>query len=997
MNSSSQSFAPVSRLLWKEYRVQRAFWLAMLLFGVVPQFLIRIFLSTDQGAAEMVWSMAAAASLLFVIGSTAILFAGEREERTHDWLRHLAVAPLWILVAKWGLVLIAALLLGLLLSVNAVLMVWSLPISREMDLPESISRGLWLFAGFFLWGSLGSLVSRRVVTAVPAMGFWWLMTMVMPMVWLPWIIGITYSHPWHQRTTEIVAALACVFVGLADIWLGWRWCQGKYLDAQVLDDLNTNLTAWLNRVRGRTLAVSRIPSRIESTNSWRREWQRLIWQERHRESYHRMLLYLAWMVVALLAMLTIAYQGNPMMPGILPLVLAFPLAMGLLGFRYDGQGQPIRFLAGRGVSARLVWMAKHAVWLPRAFWIPLVVCLTAAVAEMLTLPTSTTPRPVSNTLSDAWNHRGMVLLLVLVSYGSGQLAALFLRRMILAVTAGVVLNVSLANWLLTMQTLDVPLWWSVGTVAIWLFLLSYWYAPTWLLERRIPDRPLRLVAGLVLPPVLLVGSVAFWRADEVSGFGPASPTLFAVLHPQQYWLMTRSNYGFDQRRLLVVELQGEIERQSRPMNPEQQAYADKLAVATGEMDKVSDYLEPVSHQADLTEAQRLELVRSAQEKFWAANEPRLKAILEVTQGEHGASPSRWRELRTAVFMPQQNLLLEAGRLRAEQGRLQDAITYYCASLRLASFWANGGGFAKRQTADLQQRRTLEHVIQWASRSDQTAESLKQGQQRLRRELSHFPSWRETLVAEYRFEESLLEDFIKTGAFNAEQSVNRRPGGRLLLAEVSRVLPWERRRARNLLEQDLMMCAQSTALTEYFLNQPGMDVARYEAALAPKEKSDAVHAHDTTPLLAGSLRAPVAAILNRETFVRETLLAFSLLIWKMEHAQWPDSLYQLLWPHGSDDLPMVTVIDPWSGELFHYNGQIVNELEGQGGRMELLSSVGPEQLREVPFDNATDGDHRSIYPTVNIGLRNWRGDRVKPQADDRLRIEILRGGLVLVDR
>ena len=459
MNSSSQSFAPVSRLLWKEYRVQRAFWLAMLVFGVVVQFLIRILLPTDRGAGEMVWSMTATASLLFVIGSTAILFAGEREERTDDWLRHLAVSPLWILLAKWGLVLIASLSLGLLLSVNAVLMVWSLPTYHEMDLPEIISRGLWLFAGFFLWGSFGSLISRRVVTAVPAMGFWWLMTMVIPIVWLPWMFGVTYSHPWHQRATEILAALACVFVGLADIWLGWRWCQGKYLDAQVLDDLNTKLTAWLNRVRGRTLAVSRIPARIESANSWRREWQRLIWQERHRESYHRMLLYVAWMVVALLAFLTVAYQGNPMMPGILPLVLAFPLAMGLLGFRHDGQGQPIRFLAGRGVSARLVWMAKHAVWLPRAFWIPLVVCLTAAVAEFMTLPNSFGPHPVMMALADAWNHHGLVLLLVLVSYGCGQLAAMSLRRMILAVSAGAVLNVCLATWLFTMHALDIPLWW----------------------------------------------------------------------------------------------------------------------------------------------------------------------------------------------------------------------------------------------------------------------------------------------------------------------------------------------------------------------------------------------------------------------------------------------------------------------------------------------------------------------------------------------------------
>jgi hypothetical protein len=42
MYTSSQSFAPMSRLMWKEYRAQRALWLAVCAFGVVPQVLFRL-------------------------------------------------------------------------------------------------------------------------------------------------------------------------------------------------------------------------------------------------------------------------------------------------------------------------------------------------------------------------------------------------------------------------------------------------------------------------------------------------------------------------------------------------------------------------------------------------------------------------------------------------------------------------------------------------------------------------------------------------------------------------------------------------------------------------------------------------------------------------------------------------------------------------------------------------------------------------------------------
>src|SRR5882757_7925359 len=97
----SDAVAPLSRLLWKEYRAQRSLWLAMLVLGVVPQILLRLTIGEAAPRVGLVWITVGVLPFLFVIGSTAILFAGEREERTVDWLLNLAAPPQWTLLAKW--------------------------------------------------------------------------------------------------------------------------------------------------------------------------------------------------------------------------------------------------------------------------------------------------------------------------------------------------------------------------------------------------------------------------------------------------------------------------------------------------------------------------------------------------------------------------------------------------------------------------------------------------------------------------------------------------------------------------------------------------------------------------------------------------------------------------------------------------------------------------------------------------------------------------------
>lgn len=109
MTAASQALFPIRRLMWKEYRVQKSLWLTLLISGAVPQLLLRLIATDRELRMAGVWAIAVIAPLMFMVGSTAVLFAGEREERTCDWLLNMAVPARWTLLSKWGFLLTATL------------------------------------------------------------------------------------------------------------------------------------------------------------------------------------------------------------------------------------------------------------------------------------------------------------------------------------------------------------------------------------------------------------------------------------------------------------------------------------------------------------------------------------------------------------------------------------------------------------------------------------------------------------------------------------------------------------------------------------------------------------------------------------------------------------------------------------------------------------------------------------------------------------------------
>ena len=992
--------APLSRMLWKEYRQQRTLWLAVVLLGLVLQLVLRMALASLPEASSVVLGVAVYLVPFYLIGCNAILFAGEREERTSDWLASLAAPPLWTLIAKLGFAVVSSLaMLGALLLWGMVLCIGLRLPSLAMDGstgpdPEKVLFWATLFcfigvASLIAWGVLGSLTSRRVLVAVPTALFWWILTMLVPLALIAVVFGNDIGR-WRQALEVISVWTGFGTVVAADVWLGWRWCQGKYVDAQFLDDLNERLHA---RLRWRGGRVSRVPAVVECEHPGWRTWQRLVWQERHRESFHSALLWIGCGVGVFLSFYSWA-RSESITIGMLPLIAPLPLAMGILGFRFDAAGQQLRFLSQRGTSPGMIWLAKHVVWLPRALWIPIMVFTVACLAEWAIVPWAGNElalaeqgaqyairyrdfrHPLRALLFDVGRHWDSLLWFVLLSYGIGQVVSMLLRQIVLAVAAGLALSSLLAGWLWLMVWLDVPRWWSVGVLVVWLMSVTWWYSGPWLLDRRSWTTFRRLAAGLVLPPLLLVCVVATYRAFEVPGFGPSSNTLFAWLYPREY-----------QRRLPLLKLpelwasggmtdgglMSELQRLQQPVTQEDQLAGERLnrlaegfntvqmfreqlekeensrdhgmAMAIGMsampspamLPGVKVPVEPESPPADALSANREQLARDA---FWNKNEQRLKELLEIAQRETCESPKRWLSLErwqspgsvNPWMMPQQQLLLEAARLRTDEGQLDEALKYYCANLRLATFWANRGGFVGAWNVGARQQAvTLQAIVDWANHPDQTEKSLLAAIRQVAAELARFPTAREAVVAQFLEQAEMLDshlDMFVTGTPHEMSFIT-----------LTSFAPWELIRLQRLLEQQVFWRYQALGTLEVWLKSPGVDAPRL---FAERLQQDSGVAEDerlrkTTPLALGLSQEfdpeYLRMTVDREAVVRVGLLAMALIAWKREHGEMPDYLpnleqYCLVGGDSSSKrvLPVMALNDPWTGAMFDFYGIGLKQIE-----------------------------------------------------------------------
>ena len=96
------------RLVWKEYRLQRALWIAMALLTAILLFLFHVVRAERDRAVRWQLSAGLALPALYCLGCGATLFAGEREAGTYEFQRSLPVGAGTVFAAKFLFALVSA-------------------------------------------------------------------------------------------------------------------------------------------------------------------------------------------------------------------------------------------------------------------------------------------------------------------------------------------------------------------------------------------------------------------------------------------------------------------------------------------------------------------------------------------------------------------------------------------------------------------------------------------------------------------------------------------------------------------------------------------------------------------------------------------------------------------------------------------------------------------------------------------------------------------------
>ncbi|HET6879063.1 MAG TPA: hypothetical protein VFI31_02840 [Pirellulales bacterium] len=468
----------ILRLVWKEYRALRSFWLALAVFGLACDASIFAFVGQPQERLPGLLAFAGVLPAGFALGAGAILFALEREEATRDFLRYLPVTSPRLFTSKVTTAMLGTLLLGLLLA------------AVTLSDVRKVLTGRTVAADMFTGAADAAVV--YVVMVVQAMG--WsvffslrsarpLLAALLGALGAVSCIGLThfsaerlgFDRPQWSWTLPVLHLTAAAAIWSANVWLGSRWLHGR----RVIER-----EPWAD--------VGRFSA-----------YRRLVWQE-WRSSW-RMLT--AIVILGLLVPLLLWLAFIP------TTVLGLAL-LGGCSFLADQEGRQFRFFAERGVAPRQIWIARELFWGGAA----VALALLLFAEYWLALLVVGLADPEARRLFDAlgWVFQpGGYLVWVGLAFAAGQLCSMFFRSGVLAATLSVVLAGVLAAWAALMHKLQVPLWWSAAPL-IGAMLAATWLRSTgWVLQRNSVRAWLPAVAVLALPVAALLAGVPAYRVWEI--------------------------------------------------------------------------------------------------------------------------------------------------------------------------------------------------------------------------------------------------------------------------------------------------------------------------------------------------------------------------------------------------------------------------------------------------------------------------------------------------
>ncbi len=501
----------LARLIWKEYRSLRWFWLAIVVLVVLMDWLVIRFGAPWSDTASMIYNFALGAPVMFAIGAAGASFAAEKEEGTYEFLRASPATASQILFGKWLVIALATIGMAAVLWPMSNWFLGGLRGSSPIVLNDSLT--FWSLGALevIAWGTLFSLLIARPLFAVT-------MGMVASAA-AAHVLSLTtmenyrnvfepqaYIHAAGLRTA--VATLLLVI----DAYLASRWLQ-RYVQKSRVE-----FTFKIHRAPG---AAGAIP--IQASSAFERQiilaeamlrrrsrlvmLGRLLWQHWRQSGWLMIVLPLVGLPVAafitgvgfdwLMWRTTGAAAGSGGGFGICVLILT-SLA-GSMVFLSDKEQQRYRYFVEHNVPPRYVWLTRQVLWLT----------VTSLIGYVVIC------------LGDIWWHTGTTgrrptaLLIIATAYAAGQWMSMHVRSGILAGFFGLLLTTALLFWIGLMHWAGVDLTWSALPIPLVLMYATWLRAPDWISENRRWSARIRAAAVVLVPMCALLIAVPTYRVQQI--------------------------------------------------------------------------------------------------------------------------------------------------------------------------------------------------------------------------------------------------------------------------------------------------------------------------------------------------------------------------------------------------------------------------------------------------------------------------------------------------
>ncbi len=640
------------RLLWKEYRTQRGFWLALLGLVLFGQFVVWTFPLSVAVNAEMLFALALAGAAFYGLGCAATLYSAEREAKSFERLRLLSASPGGVLASKLSYTIASTALLLLVSWLSA------LAFSGGVLPVEENHRQLWHTLGVLLlelivWGLFFSALTRRPLNAVCMAAAAAVLTEALLSSWdfLGWYPVSAYGLKLGEGPLVPRLLLVAVVLGI-DAWLLLRWIWARERQATMFAQTRAGAIAGtIDSAEPREWAMGSTALVGEQRY---RVLRRLVWQE-WRQGVPTVITFTVLGLLLLVYDLFFVWGARgPSLSLVGVALVLLPCLMGASVFRGEHQGSRFRFLANRAVAPGTIWLAKQSVWLSSCVCLILLLWGTCALPIAILGGGPNSFGRVADVLPD-------LPLIVLIGYSCGQLTSLLFRREVLAGLLALVLAGLVAAWCSILRLCEMPLVWFVPPIPLAMLLATRLRLDDWLVEHngwRAWWKPVAALAGTLAVVVL---TFAGYRVYEIPWSGPgfAVEEYLTPVPPE-----SRATAELYRKAMAVV----------KPLGPvEDETLEERLGFWEQAWDELPHRLKrwhKANHQAI---ALTLEAANRPQCTFRAPGDVRFNDAF--SQG------------LSATTILARLLLLDARKLESE-GRLDGALDRYLATLRMAQHVAD---------------------------------------------------------------------------------------------------------------------------------------------------------------------------------------------------------------------------------------------------------------------------------------------------------------------